>query len=175
MLPPGTAGKVLENRVKEKLGEFVYLKKEVEDVLTDLETGVIKTPKQIRILQFLLENEGVHILDLETITDTTRAVIKALEKKEYIEIIKEKIERNPFEFKTVKRDKPLPLTEEQQIAFKKVAQAIDEKKFQEYLLYGVTGSRQNRSIFAINSKSIGKWKKGNDASTRNFFNTTNGR
>lgn len=175
MLPPGTAGKALENRAKEKIGEFVYLKKEAEDVLADIEAGVIKTPKQVRSLQFLLENQGIHILDLESITDTTRAVTKALEKKEYIEIIEEKIERNPFEFKTVKRDTPLPLTEEQQFAFQKVAQAIDEERFQEYLLYGVTGSRQNRSIFAINSKNVKKGQKGNDASSRNFLNTANGK
>lgn len=156
MLPPGTAGKILDNRAKEKMGEFVYLKKEAEDILSDIEAGVIKTPKQIRSLQFLLENEGTHILDLESITDTTRAATKALEKKGYIEIIEEKIERNPFKFKTAKRDKALPLTEEQQIAFQKVAQAMEEEKFQEYLLYGVTGSRQNRSLFAIDSKSIRK-------------------
>lgn len=156
MLPPGTAGKILENRAKEKLGEFVYLKKEPDEILTDIETGIIKTPKQIRSLQFLLENDGIHILDLENITDTTRGVTKALEKKEYIEIIEEKIERNPFEFKDIKRDKPLPLTEEQKRAFQKVAQSIEENKFQEYLLYGVTGSRKNRGVFTINSKSIRK-------------------
>lgn len=147
MLPPGTSGKALENRAKEKVGEFVYLQKELDDVLLDIQTGVVKTPKQVRSLQFLIENEGVHILDLESITDTTRAVTKALEKKGYIEIVEEKIERNPFEFKNVKRDKSLQLTEEQQIALKKVVQAIEEEKFQEYLLYGVTGSRKNGSVF----------------------------
>ena len=110
----------------------------------------------MRSLQFILENEGSHILDLEEITDTTRAVTKALEKKEYIEIVEQKIERNPFEFKEVKQDKPLTLTNEQQKAFKKIEEAINEDKFKEYLLYGVTGSRKNRSIFTTNTEGVEK-------------------
>ena len=84
MLPPGTAGKVLENRAKDKTGEFVYLKKDVDDILSDIETGIIKTPKQVRSLQFLIENEGIHILDLEILTDTSRSIIKTLDKNGYI-------------------------------------------------------------------------------------------
>lgn len=110
----------------------------------------------MRSLQFLTENDGIHILDLENITDTTRAITKSLEKKGYIEIVEEKIERNPFEFKKVKRDKPLSLTKEQEAAFKSIEKSIKQEEFKKYLIYGVTGSRENRSIFATNPKSIGK-------------------
>lgn len=156
MLPPGTCGKKIENKVKEKKGEFVYLKKETEDILLDIENKAVKSPKQVRSLQFLTENDGIHILDLENITDTTRAITKSLEKKGYIEIVEEKIERNPFEFKKVKRDKPLSLTKEQEAAFKSIEKSIKQEEFKKYLIYGVTGSRENRSIFATNPKSIGK-------------------
>lgn len=153
MLPPGTSSKILENRTKDKTGLFVYLKKDVEEIESDIEEGTIKSPKQIRILRFLTENEGIHILDLEQLTDTTRAVTKSLEKKEYIDIVEKKIERNPFEFKQVKPDNALPLTNEQKKAFDKVEKAIKEEKFEEFLLYGVTGSRKDRSVFATYSKS----------------------
>lgn len=156
MLPPGTSSKVLENRAKDKTGDFVYLKKDIEEIQSDIDEGIIKTPKQVRSLEFLMENEGVHILDLEALTDTTRAVTKALEKKEYIEIVEKKIERNPFEYKEVERDKAWPLTEEQKQAYEKVSQSIDDNIHKEYLLYGVTGSRKNRGIFAINTKGIRK-------------------
>lgn len=141
MLPPGTAS--LENRTKDKTGIFVYLKKDAEEIESDIEEGVIKSSKQIRMLQFLLENEGIHVLDLEQLTDNTRAVTKSLEKKEYLELVEQKIERNPFEFKQVKPDKALPLTDEQQVAYDKVAEKIDTNEFEEFLLYGVTGSRKN--------------------------------
>ena len=95
------------------------------------------------MLRFLMENEGIHVLDLEQLTDTTRAVTKVLEKKDYLELVEQKIERNPFEFKKIQSDSPLKLTDEQQKAFDEVNEKIENDKFQEFLLYGVTGSRKN--------------------------------
>lgn len=146
MLPPGNSTKKIQNRVKDKTANFVYLKKEIEEIEFDIEEGNIKSEKQKRILKFLYENEGIHISDLEMLTDTTRNIIKTLQKNGYIEIENERIRRNPFEHKEIKKDKPLPLTEEQKIAYDK----ISTSKYNEFLIYGVTGSRKNRNIFAIN-------------------------
>ena len=143
MLPPGTTSKAIENRAKDKTGLFVYLKKDIEEIENDIEESIVKSPKQIRMLRFLMENEGIHVLDLEQLTDTTRAVTKVLEKKDYLELVEQKIERNPFEFKKIQSDSPLKLTDEQQKAFDEVNEKIENDKFQEFLLYGVTGSRKN--------------------------------
>lgn len=139
MLPPGAGSKDFEGRVKDKTANFVYLKKDTDEIELLIETERIKSEKQIRILRFLSENEGIHIADLETITDTSRAIIKTLEKNGYIEIIEQKVERNPFANREIKRDKKLELTDEQQHAFDK----IKDSKFNEFLIYGVTGSRKN--------------------------------
>lgn len=139
MLPPGNTTKNMKNRVKEKTENFVYLKKDVEEIEFDIEEGIIKSEKQKRILTFLFENEGIHILDLEVLTDTTRSIIKTLEKNGYLEIVEEKIERNPFINKNIKRDKPLVLTEEQQLAYNRISNST----YKEFLIYGVTGSRKN--------------------------------
>lgn len=148
MLPPGNTTKNIQNRVKDKKANFVYLKKEIEEIEFDIEEGIIKSEKQKRLLTFLFENEGIHILDLEILTDTTRSIIKTLEKNGYIEIVEEKIERNPFINKNIKKDGPLKLTEEQQIAYNE----ISKSSYKEFLIYGVTGSRKNRNIFAVNRK-----------------------
>lgn len=141
MLPPGTTTKILDNRVKEKNLNFVYLKKDIEEINFDIETKKIKSDKQIRILQFLKENDGVLTTDLEVFCDVSRAVINTLEKNGYIEIIEKKVERNPFINKNVKQDKDLELTEEQKNAYNSVESCIEKSKFKEFLLYGVTGSR----------------------------------
>ena len=141
MLPPGTLGKQMQNRVKEKTGKFVYLKKEILEIESEIEEEKIKNPKQIRILKFLEENDGTHISDLNLLTDTTISSIKTLEKNGYIEVVEQVIERNPFQNKEIKRDKKLPLTDEQQKAFNQVKEKIKENHFDEFLLYGVTGSR----------------------------------
>ena len=140
MLPPGTATKNIDNRIKDKTLNFVYLKKEIEEIEDDIDNGIIKSDKQKRVLNFLIQNEGIQTTDLEAITDTTSAVLKALEKKEYIEIIEEKVERNPFINKKVEPTKKLQLTSEQKKAFDEINENIQNNKNKEYLIYGVTGS-----------------------------------
>lgn len=148
MLPPGNSTKNIKNRVKDKTANFVYLKKEIEEIEFDIEERVIKSEKQKRLLTFLFQNEGIHISDLEVLTDTSRSTIKTLEKNGYIEIAIEKVKRNPFASKDVKRDKPLKLTDEQQIAYDK----ISKENYKEFLIYGVTGSRKNRNLSSVNRK-----------------------
>ena len=73
-----------------------------------------------------------------------------------IEIIEKQIERDPFLNKKIISDKALKLSEEQQNAYNVIEEAIEDNFNSEFLLFGVTGSRKNRSIFTINRKSIKK-------------------
>lgn len=147
MLPPGTSSENEANKVKEKTAKFVYLKQEIEDIENDIEDGKIKSPKQIRVLEFLKDNEGIYSGDLQAYTDTTISVLHTLEKNGYIEIVEEQVKRNPFVHKEVKSDKKLKLTEEQNLAYNKVKEKIVNHEYEQFLLYGITGSRKNRSIF----------------------------
>lgn len=150
MLPPGTTSKILENRIKEKTGNFVALKKEKEEIEFEIETGKLKSEKQIRLLRFLIDNDDTYILDLEALTEVSKGIMKTLEKNGYIEIYEKQIERNPFINKEIKPTTKLKLTEEQQIAYDKIEEAIDDKMNAEYLIFGVTGSRKNRNILTTN-------------------------
>ena len=51
-----------------------------------------KLIKQKKVLQFLKDNEGVTITEIEMFTGGTRAIVKTLEKNEYVEIVEKKIE-----------------------------------------------------------------------------------
>lgn len=158
MLPPGTTTNKKENRVKEKTDKFVYLAKTKEKIIYEIETKKIKSEKQIRILKFLIDNNEMLISDLETFTDTSRAIIKTLEKNGYLQIIEKQINRNPFLNKTVEKTNRLEFTEEQRKAYKKIEDAIDNKIFSEFLLFGITGSRKNRNISTNNRKSYKRRK-----------------
>lgn len=173
MLPPGTTRKKIENRVKEKNVNFVSLNKDVEDIEYDIEIGKIKSDKQIRTLQFVIENGDVLVSDLEMFADTTRAVVNTLCKNGYLEIIEKQIERNPFENKQITKTEKLKLTEEQQNAYDCICNAMEDMLFSEFLISGVTGSRENRNLYAINRKSIKRRKIKYTISTRNFINTSN--
>lgn len=150
MLPPGTKTKNIENRIKEKTGNFVILKKDKEEIEFEIETGKIKSEKQIRLLRFLINNDDIYISDLEEFTEVSKAIMKTLEKNGYIEIYEKQIERNPFINKEIEPSNKLKLTEEQQKAYEKIEEAIDDKMNCEFLIFGVTGSRKNRNIFTIN-------------------------
>lgn len=150
MLPPGTTTRVIENRVKEKSASFVYLKKDEEEIELAIEKKQVKSDKQIRALRFLMENEGVLVTDLEVFADVSRSVINTLEKNGYIEIIEKQVERNPFMHKVIQADQDLVLTSEQNQAYQTICDSMEDYLYSEFLLFGVTGSRKNRSIFATN-------------------------
>lgn len=156
MLAPGT--KTKEKKVQEKRANFVYLKKDIEIINLEIETGKIKSEKHKRLLNFLKENEGVTISEIETFTDCSRAIVKTLEKNGYVEILEQKIERNPLVNKNIAKTTKLKLTEEQNIVFKTIEKTVDEEKFNEFLLYGVTGSGKTEIYLQLIEKIIDKNK-----------------
>ena len=137
MSAPGSKRK---NEVKDKTINVIYLKKEKEEIEFDMSTGKIKSEKQKRALEFLKENEGATANEVEMFTDCSKAILKTLEKNGYIEFLEKKIERNPLENKQIEKTSKLQFTEEQETAFNKINQAIQENRNEEFLLYGVTGS-----------------------------------
>lgn len=143
MLPPGTGGKNIESRAKEKIGNFVFLKKDEEEIDFLIETGKLKSEKHIRVVKFLLNNDGIYISDLEILTDVSKSVFKTMEKNGIIEITQKPIERNPFATKKVERDEPRKLTEEQKKCFDGIAEDIEKNQYSKNLIFGVTGSRKN--------------------------------
>ncbi len=135
MLAPGTTSKNIENRIKDKELKFVYLKKDEEEVKDEIERGTIKSEKQIRTLEFLIENDEVILSELVEFADTSTSVIKTLIKNGYVEIIQKEVSRNPFKNKNIAKTENLNLTKEQQKAMNKIEGAINDKVFKEILLY----------------------------------------
>ena len=156
MLTPGTRTKNKDKRVQDKVINTVYLKKDVEEIEFEIETKKIKSEKQIKILKFVKDNEGATIPEIEMFTDTSRAIVNTLIKNGYLEIIEKKVERNPLLFKNYKKTEKLKLTEEQQKAFEKVEKTINENRFEQFLLYGVTGSGKTEVYLQLIQKVIEK-------------------
>ena len=153
MLPPGTTTKIIENRIKEKNENFVTIIDE-EVVESDIEENKFKSAKQVRILKFLLDNGETNMADLLLFTDTTRDAVKALEKKNYITIEKKHVERNPFFHKVERQSKKLEFTEEQQNAYNEISDKMDKNKYEEYLIYGVTGSGKTEIYLQLIEKAL---------------------
>ena len=158
MQTPGTNTKDINKRIQDKKINVVYLKKDFEEINFEIETQKLKSEKQIKILNFVKDNEGCTIPDIELFTDCSRAIVNTLIKNGYLEIVEQKVERNPLETKNIENTNNLKLTQEQQMAFDKVSASIDYNEYKEFLLYGVTGSGKTEVYLQLIDKVIKKEK-----------------
>ncbi len=147
MIPPGTGNKNSTKRMKSKKGNFVYLN-------GDIDFGDIKNENHKRVIHFLQQNDGLYISDIEEIAEVSRAILKTMEKNGYIIIKEENIDRNPLINKKIERDIPKKLNEEQQECFDIIAKDIDEGKYNNHLIFGITGSGKTEIYMQLISKVI---------------------
>lgn len=120
--------------------------------------GMIKSEKQKRVLNFIENNEGATISEIEMLTDCSRAIVNTLIKNDYLEIIEKKIQRDPLKDKKVEKTEKLILTKEQEKAYEKVVSCIEHNQYQEFLLYGVTGSGKTEVYLQLIQEVIEKEK-----------------
>ncbi len=150
MLTPGTKSKETEKRVKDRTINFVYFNIPYEEI--DLEK--IRGEKQKKLIQFLKKNEGLTITEIENIAEISRLTVNSLIEKNILKIENKKVDRNPLVNKYLKKQSKLELTDEQKIAYLTVEKAIDENRYEEFLLYGVTGSGKTEIYLQLIEKII---------------------
>lgn len=126
--------------VREKTIRVASLAMPPQEVLEDMENGVLKRIQQIRVLEMLLENEYIAVSDLARFAAVSPAVINTLRKSGYISYCDMEVKRDPFKYRHVEATKPLPPTREQLAILKAAFEAVDSGVFSEILLHGVTGS-----------------------------------
>ena len=152
MLTPGTRNKDASKRMQDKKINFVYLTdlfKQSPEMAEQL-----RGEKQKKAIEFISKNEGLTIPEIIEFADVSRETINSLVKKELLKIEEQKVDRNPLALKRKEDNKKLKLTEEQQYAYNKIEKSIIEKRFEEYLLYGVTGSGKTEIYMQLIEKVI---------------------
>ena len=150
MLTPGTKSKEIEKRVKDKTINFVYFNVPFDKIKMEDFRG----EKQKKLIQFLKKNEGLTITEIENFAGVSRATVNSLLEKNILKIENKKIDRNPLINKKVENQNKLKLTEEQEKAYNKIENAINKNDFEEFLLYGVTGSGKTEIYLQLIEKVI---------------------
>ena len=150
MLTPGTKSKEIEKRVKDRTVNFVYFNIPFEEIKLEDFRG----EKQKKLIQFLKKNEGLTITEIENFAGVSRATVNSLLEKNILKIENKKIDRNPLINKKVENQNKLKLTEEQEKAYNKIENAINKNNYEEFLLYGVTGSGKTEIYLQLIEKVI---------------------
>ena len=150
MLTPGTRSKDTAKRMQDKKMNFVYLNENI----TEDKLEMLRGEKQKKALQFIEKNEGLTIPEIIEFAGVSRETINSLTKKGLIKIETQKVERNPLALKKENKNKKLQLTEEQQIAYDKIEKSIQNKEFEEFLIYGVTGSGKTEIYMQLIEKVL---------------------
>jgi len=150
MLTPGTRSKDIGKRIHDKKINFVYMACEKETI----NMSILRGEKQKKAMQFIAKNEGLTIPEIIEFAGVSRETINSLVKKGLLKIEEQKVDRNPLSFKKAQENKKLKFTDEQQIAYNKIEKSIDEKRFEEFLLYGVTGSGKTEIYMQLIEKVV---------------------
>ena len=101
LVPPGTSTNI--NRVKEKTEKVVHL-------VLDADFSKIKSDKQRKVIDFLLDNINAPKVVLKELTDASDSILKTLEKNGYITMTDEQIFRNPFAYKNLNESSKFPVS-----------------------------------------------------------------
>lgn len=152
MITPGTKNK--DKQIQDKLINVIYLKKDIEEIDFEIETGTIKSEKQKKVLAFVKDNEGATITEIEMFTDCSRAIVNTLIKNGYLEIIEKKVKRNPLINKKIEKTSHLELNQEQKQAYQKIENSITKKQYKSFLLYGITGSGKTEIYIQLIQKVL---------------------
>ena len=153
-----------------KTRKAVYLSKTSEEINNDIESEILKSPKQIRALKFLLENDGYSILDEIVFgIDVSKDIISRLSQNGYLDIVDEEIIEDKLELLNVKRTTKLIPTDEQKIVIDGINKMFhnlndntviskENQNINKALIFGVTGSGKTEVYLQIIEEVINSGK-----------------
>lgn len=112
-----------------------------------------------QILEYVLTHRRVALTDLKEIFGNVGAHIPWLEEKEFIKIDHQEISRNPFSSIKVSSETPPSLNLDQDLAYKRITEAVHAQQFSPFLLHGVTGSGKTEVYLRVIGEAIKKGKE----------------
>lgn len=159
MLPPGTKSKNSSKSINTKQETVVKLIKSNEQIISDIESEIITSAKQIKLLTFLLDNNYVLLNDIIEGLEISRSVINTAVKNGYIALEKKDIENDLIDCYNVEQTIAKVPTTEQKEAIDRISKYIDEEIFKQVLLFGVTGSGKTEVYLQLIQKVLVKGKR----------------
>lgn len=131
---------LIPKKINTKIKKTAKINFEPEDLDKVLSQIPKKAHKQIEVLKVLSKYNKIAVTELIKKTNTSRAVVNSLMEKSLIKIFDVSEYRTPIDINKIERDRPNELNKEQQRAYDNIAESLNKKSYQTFLLHGVTGS-----------------------------------
>jgi len=117
----------------------------------------IKNQNYIRIMEMLYDDGAVAVNELNML-GFSAAILKNMEKRGFISIFEEEVERNPVDELDFCLSEPKTPTAEQKKAIDVIVEKIESRAFQEILLHGITGSGKTEVYMQVIAEVLKKGK-----------------
>ncbi|OGO80593.1 MAG: primosomal protein N' [Clostridiales bacterium GWC2_40_7] len=140
--------------VKEKYVRVAFLALPAEEVQFDIESNRIKRIQHIRVLEMLMENEHISVPDLARFAGVSGSVLDTLRKQGYIGYREVEVMRDPVKHRIFERTDPFKPTAQQASALQAITGKLEEGKFAEILVRGVTGSGKTEVYLQLIQRAI---------------------
>lgn len=133
-------------KIQEKIKKETWVRLRKDKTITQEEMFVWqkKAPQQVKTYLFLLhEGKDYPLSELIQRQEISKNVVSLLKRRGLIELITKTVHRTPkiYQFtESFENHQTIILNEEQQLCVKSISDAIHERQFKTFLLYGVTGS-----------------------------------
>jgi len=132
----------VKERVKKKKVKHIYCELSKEQLLAAKADTPANAVRQLMVIDYFLQDKAgaIEQRELQSALGVTASVISGLVKKGIIKQKDIEVYRDPYENRSFKKTEPLPLSADQEKAIAPILAAIEDKRHEDFLLYGVTGS-----------------------------------
>lgn len=143
-------------KINAKYEKYVCLKGQTESLEKTVEKIDKRAVKQIEVVKYLFDKGEVPLKNVLMDISTTLSTVKALEKKDIVQLTEKEVLRNPIKEDIIPYNK-FKLTDDQKICVDSIFNSIKDKNNKEsnkFLIHGVTGSGKTEVYLQLIEKTI---------------------
>ncbi|MED4463251.1 primosomal protein N' [Metabacillus fastidiosus] len=151
----------VKQKTKKKMLKYISVNVNKDELRDYYNSLTVQAKKQKEIVHFFLQSEqkSIPMQELVSVLNCSAASVKTLVKKDILIEEEREVYRDPYEDRSFQKTIPLQLNEEQEKAIVPILEAVNDKKHEVFLMYGVTGSGKTEVYLQSIEKVLNEGKE----------------
>ncbi|MEC2074637.1 primosomal protein N' [Metabacillus fastidiosus] len=151
----------VKQKTKKKMLKYISVNVNKDELRDYYNSLTVQAKKQKEIVHFFLQSEqkSIPMHELLSVLNCSAASVKTLVKKDILIEEEREVYRDPYEDRSFQKTIPLQLNEEQEKAIVPILEAVNDKKHEVFLMYGVTGSGKTEVYLQSIEKVLNEGKE----------------